>query len=165
MIDLEQFEACVCTANGMPDSLCSGRLSFEEKGKKVRLTVRAGEEAKAVVIDQCVCADNDTKCDGLFVCRRGNKHWMILVELKGGDLSHAVEQLAYTRHKRAQYNEIAQLFMKNQKGQLKHEAFIVSNHQMPRNELQRLENAHNIRVKGILFSEATSPIPDIRDHL
>lgn len=165
MIDLKHFESCVCLANGEPDALCSSKLSFQENGKKVCLSVRTGEEAKAVVIDQCVCADNDTKCDGLFLYRRNNKHWMILVELKEGDFKHAFEQLAYTRHRRPQYKEIEELFIKNQTGQLKHEAFIVSNHQMPKNEIQKLENEHQMRVKAILFSEATSPTPDIRKYL
>ena len=165
MINLEHYELCVCIANGMPDVLCSSKLSFQENGKKVSLSLRAGEEAKAVVIDQCVCADNDTKCDGLFLCRRNKKHWMILIELKGSDLQHAFEQLAYTRYKRPQYKDIEQLFMKNQPGQLKHDAFVVSNHQMPKNEMQKLENNHNIRVKAILFSEATRPTPDIREYL
>lgn len=165
MIDIGRFEPCVCKSNGIPDKMCSSDLAFEEKGKKVRLSLRAGEEAKAVVIDQCVCKDEDTKCDGLFIYRRTNKNWMLLVELKGIDFSRAFEQLAYTKNKRPAYKEIETLFMANQTGKVQHHAFIVSNAIISPAQKQKLENANGIRVKTILNSEATSPIPDLRKYL
>ena len=165
MIQLGKFENCVCRNNGVPDKLCSGILSFEEKGKKVKLSIRPGEEAKALVIDQCVCTDTRMKCDGMFLYRRRNKHWMIMVELKGGDIEHAFEQLAFMKTQRAEYKEIEALFMQNQTGKPKHEAFIVSNHMVSLVKQQKLENRNRIRVKTILHSEATSPLPDIRVYL
>lgn len=165
MIDLAHFEDCVCIANGRPHRLCQGNLSFEEKGKKVRLSIKRGEEAKALVIDGCICNDNDSKCDGLFLYRQGIKNWMILVELKGTDLDRAFSQLAYTRNDRVEYAEIKDLFMQDQPGRLLEAAIIVSNRIPDKNELQKLENAHALRLKACLHSEATTPIPDIREIL
>jgi hypothetical protein len=163
MIDLDRFEKCVCRRRGVPNDLCESNLSFEEKGKKVRLSVRTGEEGKALAIDQCVCTDNrQMKCDGMFLYRRGNRHWMIMVELKGGDIEHAFEQLAYMRYNRDEYGEIEQLFMTGETGLLCHLAYIVSNFKISSVAQQKLEASYNIRIKGILHSEATTPIPDVR---
>ncbi len=165
MISIWKFETCVCRDRRIPDKLCEGNLSFEEKGKKVRLTLRANEEAKALVIDQCVCRDNNLKCDGIFLYRRKNKHWIIMVELKGRDIEHAFEQLAYMKNNRTEYQEIARLFMEGERGRAQQEAFIVSNFKISITEKQELENDHRIRVKTILHSAATTPIPDIRQYL
>lgn len=165
MIDLGNLETCVCKSRGIPNNLCDSDLSFEEKGKKVKITTRAGEEAKALAIDQCVCNDKEKKCDGLFLFRRGNKHWMILIELKGTHVEDAFEQLLYMQTQRLEYKEIEALFMAGQNGRLHHEAFIVSNFKRNEVEKQRLENRYGIRVKAILHSEATSPVPDVRAYL
>lgn len=165
MIDLKRFETCVCQERSVPDSLCDGDLSFEEKGKKVKLSLRENEEAKAVAIDQCVCIDNELKCDGLFLYRRRNKHWIIMVELKGSDIEHAFEQLAYMRNKRPEYKEIEKLFMNNENGEAQQEAFIVSNVMVSPVDKQKLEKSNGIRVKAILHSVATKPVPDIRQFL
>lgn len=165
MINIGRYETCVCKRRSVPHSLCNGVLEFEEKGKKVKLVPRNGEEAKAVVIDGCVCNDSHLKCDGIFLLRSNNKNYMILVELKGKNIDHAFEQLAYVRNHRPEYTELKQLFMENQPGSLRHEAFIVSNFVLKKVEHQKLENTYNIRVKGILHSEATKPVPDIRTLL
>ncbi len=165
MIDIKKFETCTCREKGVPDGLCESKLSFEEKGKKVRLSLRANEEAKALAIDQCVCKDNDLKCDGLFLYRRKNRHWIIMIELKGRDIEHAFEQLAYMRNHRPEYKEIEQLFMEGGNGRAQPEAFIVSNYKITSVLQQKLERTHRIRVKAILHSVATKPIPDIRYYL
>ena len=165
MIDLKRFEECVCKGRKAPDSLCDGELSFEEKGKKIKLSLRENEEAKALAIDQCVCIDNDLKCDGIFLYRRRNKHWMIMVELKGSDIEHAYEQLAYMRNNRPEYKEIKQLFMSNEVGRPQQEAFIVSNVMVSAVDKQKMENNKNIRVKAILHSVAIKPVPDLRQFL
>ncbi len=97
MIDLGRFEECVCRRRGVPNVLCEDNLTLEEKGIKVRLTLRSGEEAKALVIDQCVCKDEGLKRDGMFLYRRKNRRWMILAELKGSNIEHAVKQLAFMK--------------------------------------------------------------------
>lgn len=165
MINIGSFETCVCQGRGIPNNLCDSNLSFEENGKKVKITLRPGEEAKALAVDQCLCTDNRQKCDGMFLYRRGNKHWMILVELKGTHMEDAFEQLAYMRNNRPEYKQIETWFMNGQHGNLKHEAFIVSNFKLTEVEKQKFERLHGIRVKTILYSEATSPIPDIRQYL
>lgn len=165
MIDLGNFETCICQGNGIPNKLCDGQLSFEERGKKVKITLHQGEEAKALVIDQCVCVDNDKKCDGMFLYRRGNKHWMILVELKGTHIDDAFKQLVFMRKHRPEYKQIEFLFMAGQKGNLKHEAFVVSNFLITSIEKQKFEKRYNFRVKAVLHSEATRVVPDIRRFL
>ena len=166
MIDLGKYEHCVCKGRNNPHSLCDGELIFEEKGKKVQLRPRRDEKAKAVVIDGCVCTDNQTKCDGLFLLRGGNnKHYMILVELKGTDIPRAFEQLAYVRYERVEYKEIEDLFMTGKRGQPNHLAFIVSNSMISLPEKQKLEKEKNIRVRKILLSKVTSKIEDIREHI
>lgn len=166
MIDLGSYERCACAGRNNPNSLCGGELILEEKGKKVQLRPRRGERAKAVVIDGCVCTDNQTKCDGLFLLRGSNNmHYMILVELKGSDIPHAFEQLAYVRYERAEYKEIESLFMTGERGQPNHLAFIVSNRMISPPEIQKLEKKKNIRVRKILLSKVTSKIEDIREYI
>lgn len=145
--------------------MCDSSEAFEEKGKKIKLVPRTGENVKALVIDQCICTDNKPKCDGLFVFRQSSRYWMILVELKGEDIEHAFSQLAYMRKERQEYKEIQQLLNLGNDRNIRHEAFIVSNFKMPSTAKQKLENTHSIRVKHILHSEATKPVPDIRNYI
>lgn len=165
MINIGRYETCVCKRRSVPHSLCNGVLEFEEKGKKVKLVPRNGEEAKAVVIDGCVCNDSHLKCDGIFLLRSNNKNYMILVELKGKNIEHAFEQLAYVRNHRPEYTELKQLFMANQSGSLRHEAFIVSNAVISSSMKRRFEKTHNININSIIVSEATKPVEDIRTRL
>lgn len=165
MINLGKYQSCVCRGRANPNDLCDGKLTFEEKGKKVTLEPRAGEQAVAVVIDGCVCDDNASKCDGMFLYKRSNKRWIILVELKGGDLEHAFEQLAFMKNQRQEYKELYNLFSEENKYSLHEKSFIVSNHIIQRTEHQKLENSNRIRVAKILHSAATKPIPNLRDYL
>lgn len=164
MINIGCYETCVCNRRSIPHSLCNGVLEFEEKGKKVKLVPRNGEEAKAVVIDGCVCNDDNRKCDGIFLLRSNNKNYMILVELKGTNIEHAFGQLAYMRTNRPEYAELKQLFMANQPGSLRHEAFIVSNAVISSLMKKRFEITHSIKVKSIIVSEATKPVQDLRSY-
>lgn len=163
MINTGNFENCVCQSRGNPHDLCDGPLTFEEKGKKVKLTPKRGEEACAMVIDGCVCNDNEPRCDGLFLFRNNNNRAILLVELKGNHIHHAFEQLAHTKYHRQEYNQIRESFAKN--AHIKELAFIVSNYIPNKKELVRLEKDNKIRVKQILHSEATKPIPELRKYL
>jgi Uma2 family endonuclease len=69
------------------------------------------------------------------------------------------------RTNRPEYQQIETLFMTNQKGIPKHEAFVVSNYIVSGVDKQKLEERFGIRVKAILHSEATSPVPDVRRFL
>jgi hypothetical protein len=100
MIDLGEFESCVCIRKSVPSDSCADRLVLQEKGKKVTLKPKQGEHAKLLVLDGCVFKDNLSKCDGIFIYEKGDKVFMILVELKGKDVNHAFEQIKYTKSKR-----------------------------------------------------------------
>lgn len=165
MINIGHYQACACVGRANPDSMCDGQHTFVEKGKKVTLKPKAGEEAIAVVIDGCVCADNDTKCVGMFLYKRSNKRWIILVELKGVDIEHAFEQLAYTKMHRPEYKEIQRLFSEENRHFLTEKMFIVSNRIIHKVEHKKLENKYKIRVSPILHSVATTPIPNLRTYL
>ena len=43
VIDLDGFTSCVCSGRAVPNKLCDGELAFEEKGKKVTLSLRIDE--------------------------------------------------------------------------------------------------------------------------
>lgn len=165
MIKLGKFQDCVCIGRANPYDLCDGKLTFEEKGKKVTLKPKAGEKAMAIVFDGCVCTDNLSKCDGMFLYKKNNNRWIILVELKGSDLERAFEQLSYTKTQRQEYVELCNIFSGQQKYSLIEKSFIISNHVVQRAEHQKLENINQIRVSHILHSEATKPIPNLRDYL
>jgi hypothetical protein len=164
MINTGRFQNCVCRASNVPSELCDGELTFREKGKQVTLSLRRGEEAKAIVIDGCVCSDQNRRCDGLFLYKRSNKRWMILVELKGSHIDDAFEQLASTRS-RSEYHEIVDLFQEGRNHSITHLAFIISNHLFSKIDKQKYESRYGFRVKGVLLGAATSPIPDLRKYL
>jgi len=55
--------------------------------------------------------------------------------------------------------------MTGQRGIPKQEAFVVSNYIVSGVDKQKLEERFGIRVKAILHSEATFPVPDVRGYL
>ncbi|WP_201296883.1 MULTISPECIES: hypothetical protein [Halomonadaceae] len=139
---------------------------LEEQGKKVSLSLRANEEAKALVLDGCVFTNNAMKCDAMYLFKGHNKKVVVLVELKGaGDIPHAFEQLAYTRFQRAEYSQLKQLLDTSGPGQMAEKAFIVSNGMLSKPAIERLEKAHGIRVGAVLHSEPSSKVPDLREWL
>jgi hypothetical protein len=70
-------------------------LTYQEKGKGVRLTSVKGQAIK-ITIDGCLITKG-SKCDCLFFYETSNKRYAFLVELKGTDYAHALEQLATTK--------------------------------------------------------------------
>ena len=166
LIDVNPFEECVCCKMPNNYDLCQDILTFSEKGKKVRLVIRPGEEAKALVLDGCVFKDNKLKCDGLFLFQKGNKKFALLVELKGAhNIAHAFQQLAYVQKSRKEYLQLVDRFQRDGVGKLTEKAFIVSNGQLTKTEQESLENQYGIRVTSVLLCEATSPIPDLSKYL
>ncbi len=164
VIDTDPFVHCECQRIGNRFGICQSALSLEEQGKKVCLSPRQNEEAKAVVLDGCVFIDNNMKCDALFLFKRHNLKVVALVELKGaGDIPHAFSQLAYTQKHRAEYRQLVQQLKKDGPGQLKEKAFIVSNGVLSKPEKERLENEHGMRVSEVIYSEPGSKVPDLRD--
>lgn len=167
MIDVMPYDECVCRRMGNAHGLCEAELTFSEKGKKVRLSIRPSEEVKAVVLDDCVFRDNKLKCDGLFLYRSDTKKAALLVELKGaGDIPHAFAQLAYVRKSRPEYRDLVdKLRQTDGPGQVIEKAFIVSSGQLSRPRIETLENQYDIRISALLHSKAISSIPDLRDYL
>lgn len=165
MIDVAPFEHCICKRMANEHALCEGELTLSERGKKVRLIPRQGEQAKALVIDGCVLQDNAPKCDGLFLFLGNHRLAVLLVELKGTDVHHALEQLKHVRERRPEYRQLVERLRDSGPGNLSEKAFVVSSRIVTKPEHERLENQIGIRVTAILHSEAASPIPDLRRYL
>lgn len=166
MIDLGPYAECACKRMGNTFPMCKTDLMLEEQGKKVTLTLRAHEEARALVLDGCVFTDNDTKCDALYLYQGSGKKVMALVELKGAnDIHRAFEQLSYTRWHRPEYADLKERFKGASQGQLVEKAFVVSNGMLSKPEKERLEKTHRIRVMAVLHSEPVKKVPDLREYL
>ncbi len=164
MINIGKYENCVCQSRGNPHALCDGALIFEENGIKTRLIPKHGEEAKALVIDGCICNDKK-RCDGMFLLKGNQKCAALLVELKGIRIDEAAEQLAWTKNNRIEYKEIIELFVADCNRRVYEHAFIISNYIPTKRELIQYENQYQIRIKSIVHSEPTKPIPDLREYL
>lgn len=61
MINTGDFEKCVCQGLGNPHILCDGSLTFQEKWKKVKLTPKNGEEARAIVLKKRIDSPGERK--------------------------------------------------------------------------------------------------------
>ena len=145
--------------------MCADVLTLQEKGKKIKLTPKRGEEAIALVLDGCAVKSEKSTCDGLFLLKSPHKKWIIPVELKGTHLYDAYQQLANTIQKRSEFKTIYDEFDANESVKINTISFIVSNAIFNLTDKVKLENAHRIRVKSILHSTATKPIEDIRKYL
>jgi hypothetical protein len=165
VIDVAPFDRCVCDRMVNAHDLCEGALTLSERGKKVRLSLRPGEQAKAIVIDGCVLQDNHPKCDGLFLFLGNHRAAALLVELKGTDIQHAFEQLKSVRECRREYANLIERLRSCGQGRVTEKAFVVSSRMVSKPEHERWENQVGIRVTAILHSEAASPIPDLRAYL
>jgi len=164
MIDLGDKSHCICKKHHNTQDECIDALTIREKGKSVKLTPKNNSEnVMAIVLDKCVITDKKkTKCDAMYLYKGKHRKYSILVELKGaGDIEKAFHQLSYTRDHRIEYKDILKKF-KNIDGKQIIERFaIVSNGLLPKTEMEKFENSYKIRVKTILQSEATSPIPNL----
>jgi len=169
MIDLGNQKHCICKKHNNRQDECLNEYTIREKGKTVKLKVKNNDESCcAIVIDQCVIIDNNTKCDALFLFHSMTKKVSFLTELKGaGDIPKAFRQLSYTKNKRNEYSTIIDKFglVENSKISVNQKFIIVSNGILDKNEREKLENEYKIRVTAILHSEATTPIPNLRDYI
>lgn len=162
-MNLQPYGHCVCQRmSSMNTSLCDGQFTFSEQGKKVKMVPRDSEDVAAVVLDGCVFTDDQLKCDGLFLFCGRNKGAAILVELKGGDIERAFQQLSHVRRQRPQYQNFVNNLAGRCKGAISEIAFIVSNKLCSLPVKEKLEDHYGIRVKEILHSEASSKIHDLR---
>jgi len=167
MIDLGNKAYCICKKYNNTQDECIDAYTISEKGKTVCLLPNdSTEQALAIVIDQCVITGNDTKCDALFLFSSSNKKISFLTELKGaGDIPKAFSQLSYTRDKRAEYKDILEKFSIIDNRKVREKFIIVSNGILEKSKIEALENEYKIRVSQILYSEPTTPIPNLREYL
>lgn len=163
MVDITPFNDCICQRMNNTQDACLGANGLREQGKSVICSTKNGESVSCIVLDGCVFTDNLQKCDGLFLLNTNSKKFACLVELKGVDIKHAFEQIAYVRSRRTEYQQIKQAFIGAAGAhQVAEKHFIVSSGSMSKPEQEQLEEEHGIRVTAILHSAATTPIPDIR---
>ena len=148
-----------------PHTLCMSDNGFTEKGISVKLNPKKGETVAALVVDGCIITDNNTKCDGLFVLVSPSKCVMALVELKGRDILHALEQLAYVRNQRSQYKQLKQLVTQQSRAAIVEKAFVISSFTVDKVDRESLETQYNGRVAAILHSRATTTVPDLRQYI
>lgn len=157
---------CICQkySNPNPREVCKDQYTLSEEGKSITLKPRIGEDVMTIVLDKCIIDDNNTKCDGLFLYKTSSKKHSFLVELKGaGEIEKAFVQLSYTKYNRKEYKNIINLFYQLDNQKVLEKFAIVSNGSIEKTRLEILENQYNIRVKKILHSEATTPIPDLKE--
>lgn len=163
MVDINPYNHCICLRMNNTQEACLGANGLQEKGKSVICSTKNGESVACIVLDGCVFTDQIQKCDGLFLLSTNSKKFACLVELKGVDIEHAFEQIAFVKNQRPEYQQIKDSFTASEGAhQVIEKAFIVSSGSMSKPEQERLEEEHGIRVMPILHSDATTPIPDIR---
>jgi len=165
-INLGNKNNCICKKYKNTQPECVNKYNICEQGKSVKLEVNNNEKMCAIIIDQCLITGNKTKCDAIFLFSSKNKAVSFLTELKGaGDIPKAFKQLS-TTCKDAEYkNVINKLkhFSNNKK--VIEKFIIVSNGLLDKTTQEKLENEYEIRVTAILHSEATTPIPNLRDYI
>lgn len=165
-IDVHPYGHCVCTRMKSDQDLCAGEWTFSEKGTKVCLRPRPGDEVLALVLDNCVFTDNKPKCDGLFIFRSGPKKRLFLVELKSStDIPHAFEQLAYVTYSRDEYRMLKQRLSAAGPGKVIEKSFVITRTTIPKPQKDRLENSFGIRVNAIIPSGPTRKTPDLREYV
>ncbi|QEP43517.1 hypothetical protein D5085_10505 [Ectothiorhodospiraceae bacterium BW-2] len=164
-MNIAPFQHCVCNRMGHSLGLCDGVNQFSENGIKVRHSTKLGEKLVAVVLDGCVFTDNQTKCDGVFILASQNSDVISLIELKGRDIEHAFEQIAYVKNHRPEYRQIKQMVIRQMSGDLNEKAFVVSSALISKSEKEKLELHYQCRITDILHSTATTPVPDIRKYI
>jgi len=86
MNPIEMPECCITRTN-------DSQIKFEENGKKLVFINEDRQECKKIQVDGCVIKDEDKSCDGLLIDAAAAEYY---VELKGADVSRAVEQLRHS---------------------------------------------------------------------
>ena len=154
---------CICQKYNSIPKECINKLEVRDSGKSVKLSLKANEEAIAVILDNCLIT-TQKRCDALFLLK-GSKNFSFLVELKGfGEIEKAFEQLAFTTQ-RDEYKKIIECFKNLYRRKIYQKYFIVTNGKLDNSEKEKFENHYNVRVAQILTNEATKPIPDLRDFV
>lgn len=162
MIDLGVYNKCICQQYHSLPPECFGQYIFRDSGKQVQLQPdNSKSKVFLIAIDKCLIGEESKKCDCLFLYKKdASKRYSFLVELKGkGDIPKAFIQLSTTRES-DEYKNIMTQF-KPSKGCEKF--VIISDIQLNKPELRKLEDTYKIRVGQIIHSDPRSPIPDLKD--
>ena len=88
----------ICANGFVPEQplMLRETISVKEKGKKYTLTLKPEKECVAYHVDG-VILKNGNRCDKLIVARYvDGKEAAVFVELKGRNISHAIDQLEAT---------------------------------------------------------------------
>ncbi len=101
----------------MPDDGCETvtrdpRIVLEERNSKIVFRNEQRQSVRKIHIDGCRIKDNGLRCDYLLIVVSGTEYY---VELKGGDVDHAVRQLERT----------IQMVSQDRRALLKH-CFVIS---------------------------------------
>jgi len=164
-INLGNKNNCICKKYNNTQPECINKYNICEQGKSVKLEVNNNEKMCVIIIDQCLITGNKTKCDAIFLFSSKNKAVSFLTELKGaGDIPKAFAQLS-TTCKYAEYKNIINELENYSNKKVTEKFIIVSNGLLDKPTKEKLENQYKIRVTAILHSEATTPIPDLRDYI
>ncbi|MDD2801357.1 MAG: hypothetical protein PHE96_07865 [Methylococcales bacterium] len=131
-------------------------LSFQEKGKGVKLTPSSnGEAIKIRVDDQAKnnglpgLITNSARCDCLYFYQQPSRRHVFIVELKGNNYPQALKQLEATIT-----HENYQALLKTANPEKKWAVAIVSNKaNINRPRVDEWEDLHNHRLKPIRISE------------
>ena len=164
MIDLKSKAKCICQKYNSYPKECINEYTFRDDKKQVKLEPKSGEATLLIAIDHCLI-DNQKlrKCDCLFIYTKSNHQtYSFLTELKGKNhIASAFEQLSITRTY-SDYQEIINHY-NIPKSQQKYA--IVSDVQLNKLDIRKLEKKHNIRVGSLLHSDPQSKIPDLKSKI
>lgn len=164
MIDLGEKDCCKCQQFNNSNKMCVNQYTITENGKTVKLVPGKKEQSQAIILDKCIICDNEPKCDALFLYKSRRSKYSFLVELKGStDIEKAFYQLSYTRDNRLEYGELIKKFSGIDGIKIVEKFVIVSNGMLSKPQLEKLENEYRIRVKKILYCEASTPVPDLKE--
>jgi hypothetical protein len=136
---------------------------IRDSGKSIKLEPRFPKEVvTTILIDNCVIKGSKRiKCDALFLYKTiRDQIYSFLVELKGTDVKHAFEQIVATKNS----DEYKNILSKLEKKAIE-KFVIVSNVQINKIELQKLESEFKIRIGDILYNEPHTPIPDLKSRI
>jgi len=154
---------CICKKYNSYRNECIDKLTIGEKGKSVSLSIKNDAEALVAIIDKCIITDNKPKCDAIFLYRSNNKKISFLVELKGfGEIKKAFYQLSFTKEREV-YKKIIGCFENIDNKKVVQKFIIITNGILNKIQQERYEEIYKIRIKAILTSEATKPIPNLKD--
>jgi len=164
VINLGQKQEYICKKYNSTPPECVNEYTFRDSAKQVKLKPNASETTILIAIDNClITSQKRRKCDCIFIYKKSNKKtYSFLTELKGKNhIESSFGQLQITR----EYEEYKEI-IKHYNIPKSHQKFvIVSDVQLNKVELTKLENKYKIRVGTILHSEPQTPIPDLKSKI